>query len=889
MRRILGAAAALAALLCGPAIPDAAAQSAPAPTPAVTMWGPNESGAMARVGNTLYVAGGFDYLGLPTGSLAIVDAADATQVNTNAALPHDTSSVIADGTGGWFLLTPPEGGLSLVPIHILPSGAVDPGWSAPTVSGGRIETMVADNARLYLVGTFSAVGGAARQGIAALDIMTGALSPWTSAVSVLPAYQAFADGGVIYVWGGFDSRPNLNEGFVALDGTTGTVLPFATPHTSMRAASGNRVYGLGPCGAPDFQTRICAFDRSGVPLPTWTPPVRTATDANYLDVKADANRVYVLDYSGVMKAYDALSGARLTSWTAPVFNTPVVAFALDGGTLYAVGLFSTANGQARRRVAALDGATGALTPWAPPVGGFVGSVAAGNGRVALAGSPSSAGGITTRYLAALDLTTGLPLAAVPTATRPVRAIATSGDLVLAAESDGLGGELFGFSAATGAKYPAVVPFTGTISVLEFTGTRVLLGGWFSFGAEPMRSLAAFDLVTGGLLPWNPTLGPTPNVNNPSQPLPPTVVVARALAGRLYVGGRFSGVDGNRRGHGAAFDLGSQALMPWDPQMEGVNDLELAHDRLLVAGLLPQTFSFGIRWMDPASGDPLNLPIPQASGSPTSVRRSADLLVIGSGGGFAPSSSAVTFIDPRSGQPLPWPSRVYTPAGAPSLPGGLSFVNSLLGFDDLVILRGVFSRVGQQPAFNLAVLRTSPPAPPRNLTFDATQPVVAMAWTAAPGATPTAFVIEAGTAPGLGDLGRFPVGPVTQVSALVGPGAYSLRVFASGPTGTSAASSEILFTRPAPATAPNAPAALSGSVVAGVVSLDWTASTDAVSYVIEVGSAAGLADIAVLPTGVLDTNAAGAVPAGTYFVRVRAANRFGLSAASNEVRLVVPSS
>ena len=77
------------------------------------------------------------------------------------------------------------------------------------------------------------------------------------------------------------------------------------------------------------------------------------------------------------------------------------------------------------------------------------------------------------------------------------------------------------------------------------------------------------------------------------------------------------------------------------------------------------------------------------------------------------------------------------------------------------------------------------------------------------------------------------------------------------------------------------------VVAGVVSPYWSASTDAAGYVIEAGSAAGLSDIAVLPTGVLDTNAAGAVPAGTYFVRVRAANRVGLSSASNEIRLVVP--
>ena len=581
-------------------------------------------------------------------------------------------------------------------------------------------------------------------------------------------------------------------------------------------------------------------------------------------------------------ALDPLTGAALPSWTTPTFiGFTVSAIALDGGTLFVTGSFTSVNGEPRSRLAALDASSGAVLPWAPRIGaGIEGpSLAAVAGRVAVGGHFSSAGGTTTRYLAALDLTTGLPLNVVPTATRPVTALVSSGDLVVVAEGNfGGSGEIFGFSAATGLKYPVTLPFSGIVSTLEISGARLFIGGNFSFGGEPRRSLAAFDFSGAGLLPWNPVLARPLDQINPAQTVDPEVRVLRALAGRLYVGGRFLGVDGSRRGNGAAFDVGTLGLADWDPRIENVNALELWRGRMLLsgAGAIPGNPFPRLRWVDPTSGDPLRLPSPQAPFWTLALTSSASTFIVG-GHGDTQSGPGPTLValDARTGQRLPWNVTIT----------GAALV--ALGFDDLVVLRGPITSVGQDPAANLLVFRTTPPAPPRNLTFDATEPVVSMTWSAAPGATPTAFVIEAGTAPGLGDLGRFPVGPVTQVSALVGPGAYSLRVFAAGPTGTSAASSEILFTRPAPATPPNAPAALSGSVVAGVVFLDWTASTDAAGYSIEAGSAAGLSDIAVLPTGVLDTNAAGAVPAGTYFVRVRAANRFGLSSSSNEVRLVVP--
>src|SRR5262249_4936980 len=93
-----------------------------------------------------------------------------------------------------------------------------------------------------------------------------------------------------------------------------------------------------------------------------------------------------------------------------------------------------------------------------------------------------------------------------------------------------------------------------------------------------------------------------------------------------------------------------------------------------------------------------------------------------------------------------------------------------------------------------------------------------------------------------------------------------------------------------AVAPNAPTAFNASASGSVVTLNWTAPATGdppTSYVIEAGSASGRIDIAVFDTGSNATSlAVFNVPAGTYFVRVRAVNSAGASPASNEVQLVV---
>lgn len=88
------------------------------------------------------------------------------------------------------------------------------------------------------------------------------------------------------------------------------------------------------------------------------------------------------------------------------------------------------------------------------------------------------------------------------------------------------------------------------------------------------------------------------------------------------------------------------------------------------------------------------------------------------------------------------------------------------------------------------------------------------------------------------------------------------------------------------TAPGPPRGLVAAVSGGTVALSWTRVGDATDFVLEAGVAPGRSDMRVSVGGGLSAMFAG-VPPGTYHVRVRAANRFGVSRPSNEVAVVVP--
>ena len=89
--------------------------------------------------------------------------------------------------------------------------------------------------------------------------------------------------------------------------------------------------------------------------------------------------------------------------------------------------------------------------------------------------------------------------------------------------------------------------------------------------------------------------------------------------------------------------------------------------------------------------------------------------------------------------------------------------------------------------------------------------------------------------------------------------------------------------------PGVPTALSATVSGSTVTLQWNApsSGTATSYVLEAGSVAGASNAARADTGNSATTlVVPNVPAGVYYVRVRAANAAGLGGTSNEIVVVV---
>jgi predicted phage tail protein len=103
---------------------------------------------------------------------------------------------------------------------------------------------------------------------------------------------------------------------------------------------------------------------------------------------------------------------------------------------------------------------------------------------------------------------------------------------------------------------------------------------------------------------------------------------------------------------------------------------------------------------------------------------------------------------------------------------------------------------------------------------------------------------------------------------------------------------VLYPEESRRTAPRAPTTPEVSVNGSSVHVTWSrpplGSTPA-SYVVEGGSAQGRSDLANFSTGSTDTGFAADVAGGTYYLRMRSANAFGLSGASEEFAFTVGAS
>ncbi len=210
----------------------------------------------------------------------------------------------------------------------------------------------------------------------------------------------------------------------------------------------------------------------------------------------------------------------------------------------------------------------------------------------------------------------------------------------------------------------------------------------------------------------------------------------------------------------------------------------------------------------------------------------------------------------------------------------------------VTLSGSDGTMSVTHAVALSVTATpGPPDPPVALHATVTGSALMLTWVPASTGTPAgSFVVEVGTSPGASNVFTQTTNG-TSLSVPVAAGAtYYARVRATHATlGSSAPSPEVSVTittfEPRPGRVPY----LGASTTGRTVTLSWTApaSGDPVTnYVLEVGSAPGLVDVARFDMGTAMSFYARDVPVGTFWVRMRGSNAAGTGPASSDLAIVM---
>jgi hypothetical protein len=701
--------------------------------------------AMARSGNTIYLGGNFSQIGPRTGPAVTFSGGSSTP---DATFPQVSGAeawiraVVSDGAGGWYVggnFTHVGGVARAGLAHVLSGGTVDPNFapSLDVAHGSSAAALALSGSTLYVGGNFATVSGTSRDGLAALNTSDGSLQSWNPGPTSGPSgVETLAvAGGVLYVGGTFTEMGGQpRASLAAFTTSTGSLTSWApqatgtTPTVKVLAVSGSSVYLAGyfdhVAGEP--RTGFAAVDTSGT-LASWNPEASGCAAAGQTLAVA-ASVVYVggcFTHIGgqsrdSVAALDTTTGSA-TSWNpapTPVIAGVATAIAVSGSTVYVAGNFTEIGGQSRNGLAALDTTTAKATSWNPNLNTpGVYTLATGGSQVFVGGTFSSAGGMARSDLAAIDATTGEATSWNPgvapvfkIANEPIRAISVAGGVVY------VGGSFSSVGGQPRANLAALDPTTGTatswnpgasspssensvVAALLATASTIYVGGSFTtLGGSARSDLGAVSAATGIATSWNPQLAAPKATSEHGV----AAVDALALSGTtLYVGGGFSGLEGNSRTGAGAVSTETGSATSWNPAVKPIAEapyvagLVVSGSAIYLAGV-----KAGLLAVDASSGAALPwYPLVRNEGGSIFAVAAANGGVYLGAAGLSGGSDVVA-LDSAGGLPLAW---------APK-PSGLfgRAVTAIMTFGNHVYLGGVFTTTDATAASGFAAYTITGP-------------------------------------------------------------------------------------------------------------------------------------------------------------------------------------
>lgn len=784
------------------------------------------------------------------------------------------------------------------------------GWRV----GGLVNAVDRRGSTVYLGGNFRGVApegnGSGNMLLVAGD--TGQLlGPFPEFGGSVNAVEPDGAGGW-FVGGNFldatDGTPQLRQRLAHVL-SSGHLDPSWTPAADGFVRALELVPGVGLFVGGDFSTisgsarpRVALLNAATGAVQPWTYDVGGTTPS----VSALAYDGGALFIGGFFSTIDGLArnnsvavSATVSGQVGPNLGTAggsVNAITVAApGSLYFGGAFLTLKNQTRLRLGRVTHTAGqldiTLDAWNPGADAAVNAIAvASNGTVFAGGSFVTVAAASRQGLAQFDASgTLLPFSASGGAG--VSSLATAGDSLYVAGpfefiANGIRSSVAAFAISSGALTSWSPDVAGTASVVAAAGTQVAIGGTMAgYGAASRLHLAAADVQTGQLLPWQPEVNGVVN----------ELIVDGAV---VYIGGAFTQVSNTPRPGLAAVDSRTGALLPWNPAVNGAVSAMVADATHLyiggsftIAGGQNRPLLARIAKATGALDATFAPSISNAGGTPQDLVLSSGTLYVGGGSmTIGGATTRVAALDAASGARLG--------AFAPNVNGDLTRMDVDAGF---VYLAGFFTQVDGQPRTFLAKLDAAsgavqPFAP--QLALDAQMlaagfvagandidarggvAVISGAFATVNGATrlgvaqvDTATGATTGWAPDLGQAPGGFGGPLLVAADFTVVGGARIQLPDNRLNGL-ALFVDALTPLPLP------PTGFTATVAGNAVTLTWAPSAVGVptaGYVLEAGSREGLADIGRLALGNVTQFAAGGIPAGTYWVRLRAITSVGPSA------------
>lgn len=799
--------------------------------------------AAARLGNTLYVGGTFRAVAPSANALppiyALSETTGAVVAPTFAVADGSVSAAEPDGAGGYFLggdfvLT--SGGPRVYLTHVMANGGVDPAF-APALDGS-VASLARIGVTLYVAGSFSTMSGVPTRGLGAVAASTGARIAWQPLLpgSTRPV-QVLAGGDRVVVTGA-DVQPMVQSASVfAYAAVTGAQLWSAYLSGGVRSPSapgpavlaGARVIAAHGRGLASLSLATGAADIA------WNPQVSPRAMAlSGTTLYLGGSFSTVAGQPRERLAAIDVNTAELLPWNPGATEAVSSLTVSSAGSVFASGAFLTIGGLARHHLAEIDGA-GAVTPWiadARPEGAMLTS--SGVGTLIVSSALTARGNVARTGLAAFDLTTGALLPWAPVTVESVRFLAATAGRVYV----GLSGSLAVMDSVTGTQltfYPATVGL--------FAHDPWIYWATSSSGGPQTVQRAA--LATGVVdVMWRPAA------------FVPEAVAQDGTT--LYFASTTAGL--------AAIDTRTARTI-WTNAGAASRQVAVSGDTLFIASSV-----FTIMTVDARTGASIG-------GWPGTSARALTVadgrVVVGSFGGFSGSAALRAYAS--DGQPTAW-----TPGIA------IGGVGALVTAGDVLVVGGDLGTRTPQTLRGLAVYALAGAQAPTAMRARYRGPTTAFTWDA-PALPPAGYAVEASLASGQ-PLGALPVGTVTTFSVEVPPGNFLVRARTAGAaTGGEEVTNEVLV-RGGCSAPPPMPTDFVAAVNGATLALSWTAPDALVAaYRLSAGSAAGLNDVATVPLPGTQTSIAGAVPAGTYYLRLTASNACGASAPTSELFVTIGAS